>query len=256
MRIYNGQFSTSHDQSNTSMLGTSVVVWYHGVKHEVEPVTSGYRFMLVYDLFHTTAHPQPSLPSHSTLINRLSNILTAWKDDKTYKSPDKLIYLFNIHYDREDLDLDSLVGEDSRRVAILEDLAKKHGFRIGLADTKVFLSGRVGDVGYQREQRRLADDYECGSDPDRCSVTESDDDVDDPEELEFVDSEVDSWSMEVEHLVDLQGDLIAEELEFDDRKETIPENIIDYMKDDIHDKQEYHKDTYRVSMLLYRNSMC
>ena len=43
------------DFSPNSLISTAVLAWYTDVKHEVKPVTSGYRLALTYNLIHVAS---------------------------------------------------------------------------------------------------------------------------------------------------------------------------------------------------------
>lgn len=219
---------------------TSVVAWYTGVEHAIKPITSGNRLVLLYNLVHTTSSPCPTLETNSSISNRLARVLKLWKNDRSGRSPEKIIYFLEGRYQDKKLKGSTLEGADARLLKMFEALAKKHGFSLGLATAKIVLKGPADDAGYRRDQwydrdmpswHRRPDDLESDSD-------------EDPDELSFV--EVTSSKLEIESMVYLDGTEFAYDLEFNnDMSEMIPRNPKDkmeYKEHDEHDEQDYGSD--------------
>ncbi|PWY95940.1 hypothetical protein BO94DRAFT_455780 [Aspergillus sclerotioniger CBS 115572] len=91
-----GDVIASHNNSrltfrtaSTSEYGFSWTAWYADVTHEVKPVTSGYRVVLIYNLIH-----RPSaalLEFHGSDAKRLTRLLLSWTraaDEGDIRSPD------------------------------------------------------------------------------------------------------------------------------------------------------------------------
>src|SRR5258708_15257033 len=104
-----GQVIVSHasttktiDFSPNSLLSTAVLAWYTDVKHEVKPVTSGYRLALTYNLIHVASPgvAQPVLPQTCDSVDRLRRVLTKWREDKYTEVPEVplLAYLLDHEY--------------------------------------------------------------------------------------------------------------------------------------------------------------
>lgn len=214
-----GDLSKVYDCSATSQLETTVLAWYTDVTHEIKPITSGYRLALSYNLIHTTKALRPALVRHDSLTEKLSKVLLAWQDQEN--APEKLLYLLDHKYSEANLRASALKGADAQRVALLDVLAKKYGFRLGLANAHCNLRGYAEDYG---PRRRRGGWYSGSEDSDEDNV-------------DF--AEVEEREMTIEHFVDLDGGLIAQKLEFDEETETIPVDLADSVESGPHDGQDY-----------------
>lgn len=54
VHLSHGPFSVVHDYSAQSQVETVVLSWYTDVAHKFQPITSGYRLALYYNLVHIT----------------------------------------------------------------------------------------------------------------------------------------------------------------------------------------------------------
>ena len=224
--LSHGDLSAVYDCSAQSQLDTTVFAWYTDVMHEIKPITSGFRLALSYNLVHTTTALRPALATNASLMDKLSRVLLAWRDDAHGRAPEKILYLLEHKYSEANLRAGALKGADAQKVAILEVLAKKHGFSLGLANAHCRLSGYADDDGdsYYRRDRWP-----------RCAYDEYDDG--DSDDVDF--AEVENRDMTIEHFVDLDGELIAEKLEFDEEEETIPADLAKTVESGQCDGQEY-----------------
>ncbi|OCH94338.1 hypothetical protein OBBRIDRAFT_801332 [Obba rivulosa] len=200
VRVSHGSVSETYDSAQSSRTSTSVLAWYTDVKHEVQTITSGYRLALSFNLVHTTTALRPALrPARSTHINtadRLEHVLLSWKHIGR-EAPRKIVYLLSHKYTTANLCGSALKGEDAQAVAMLNPLAKKHGFKLGLATVKCYVTGTAyEEYGY----------YGRG-----------------PLALEIAD-ETDS-SLSIENLVNLDGNDIVEKVDYEPGDEAIPENL-------------------------------
>lgn len=221
--LSHGDLSTVYDCSPKSQLETTVLSWYTDVKHEIKPITSGFRLALAYNLIHTTQSLRPALSTNSALVDRLSRVLLAWNNRNG--DPQKIVYLLDHKYSEANLKASALKGADAQRVAILEALAQRHGFRLGLANAHCHLSGYADDDG-GRHYRRGGWGYHDDSD-----------DSDMNGDVGF--AEVESRDMTIEHFVDLDGDLIADALEYEEESETIPADLTEDIESGECDDEEY-----------------
>ncbi|KIP06179.1 hypothetical protein PHLGIDRAFT_469915 [Phlebiopsis gigantea 11061_1 CR5-6] len=220
--LSHGELSTVYDCSTNSQHDTTVLAWYTDVKHEIKPITSGYRLALSYNLIHTTNSLRPALSANTALVEKLSRVLLTWNDDKNNHTPGKLVYLLDHKYSEANLRASALKGADAQKVAILEMLAKRHGFGLGLANAHCHLTGSADDDGGGYYERRR-DCYH--------------DEPSDNEDVDFL--EVYERDMTIEHFVDLDGDLISSTLDYDKVRETIPRDLTRSVEAGEHDEQEY-----------------
>jgi len=200
-----GQVVVSHasttktiDLAPNSLLSTAVLAWYTDVKHEVKPVTSGYRLALSYNLIHGAPSdvPMPTLPEMGNAMARIRRVLRKWRDERYEELPDMplLAYLLNHEYSQHDLGrgLKALKGVDAHRVRTLRDVAEELGYLVILARLEHNVSGAADDSYHHRRSRYSHYDYDYDDD---------DEDEDTPGMLEVIES-----STGITGLVDLNGD--------------------------------------------------
>ncbi len=156
----------------------------------MKPVTSGYRFVLTYNLIYTA----PGAPQTAASINngeiRLRNTLTLWKDrmhDST--APKSLAYILGHQYTEASLSFDQLKGRDRSIVRSLMDACEKEGFCIYLANVHREVEGGCGGYG--------------------------DDEWDDYGEFHKIE-DVCSDETFLRKVIDRQGSVVAERLKIDD----------------------------------------
>lgn len=155
-----GQVVVSHalttktiDFAPNSLLSTAVLAWYTDVKHEVKPITAGYRLALSYNLIHTAPPgvPKPLVPQVEDSVTRLRNVLRKWLEDRYEECPEPplLAYILDHKYSNNNLKegVKALKGVDAHRVTFLSQVAKDLGYMVGLASLKHCASGPGNDYG-------------------------------------------------------------------------------------------------------------
>lgn len=209
--------SAVYDCAKASKMGTSVMAWYTDITHEIKPVRSGYRLALSYNLIHTTRSLRPAIQSNAHIAANLERIFRDWKQDtKGERSPTKIVYRLDHSYSQANLNGSALKGKDAERVALLQPIAKKFGFKLGLAHVKLTLHGLWTDD--------YTDDSPTG----------------------FLEDTVSTDGATITHFVDLEGALISENLEFRWHKETVPEDIGQGLERAKADGEEYEEYTGNV----------
>ncbi|KAI0714887.1 hypothetical protein C8Q76DRAFT_784084 [Earliella scabrosa] len=226
VRVSHGGLSSTYDCSPTSLMRTSVLAWYTDVMHAVEPITSGHRLALAFNLVHTTQRLRPALGAQTKLVNEMRRILLAWKcKGRGGKGcPEKLVCMLAHKYSQANLRGSALKGADAHRVALLDVLARELGFHVGLANVVCHEHGYADDDGQ----------YRGGG-----GGWYSDDDSDEFDEGPVGMAEVEETAVSVENLVDLDGKMIRADVEFEAETETIPEDLVQQVLDGPVDKQEY-----------------
>lgn len=206
--------------SNTSLTGTTVLAWYTDITHEIKPITSGYRFALAYNLIHTTTSLRPAVSTSMNMVAKLRHILLSWKHAKD--APQKIIYMLEHQYSHANLSGSALKGKDAHVAGYLSALCKELNFHLGLANLSHNLSGYADDHGghCRYRGRHYYEDSE-----------ESEDEVD------F--GEVENIMTTIEHLVDLDGTLIRDDIDFEEEVETIPADLQSSIENGDYDDQEY-----------------
>lgn len=181
-----------YDCSEQSKVVTHVMAWFTDVKHEIKPVQSGYRLALSYNLIRTTETLRPPLQNNELLAENISRVLESWKGKRSDPSaPEKIIYRLSHEYSIANLKGSALKSVDGQRFSYLLPAAERHGFKIGLAYIDLHLSGSWAQ--------------------------------EDPFNKPF------EWhrteSARVNHLVDLEGNVLVDELAYDSKRETIPDDL-------------------------------
>lgn len=195
-----GQVVVSHasesktiDFAKDSLFSMALLAWYTDVKHEVKPVTSGYRLALSYNFIHVAPPgvPLPCLPEMQDTTNTLKRVLRKWRDEKYESSPNFMAYLLDHQYSPANLSqgLKTLKGVDLQRVSFVRPIAEELGFRVGIARLDHNVSGQGEDNGYNyHSRRRWYDDSDGDSDRETPDMYE-----------------VDSTTTTISGLVDLDG---------------------------------------------------
>ncbi|KAE8137651.1 hypothetical protein BDV38DRAFT_271224 [Aspergillus pseudotamarii] len=125
----------------TSEFGVSWAAWYADVTHEVKPVTSGYRVVLIYNLIH-----RPSaalLESRGSSTENITRLLESWA---CAAEADAIQYSDGWNNRIDDTCPPALIyGADQRRFAELRGACQRAGFDIFLANIEKKDMGAVED---------------------------------------------------------------------------------------------------------------
>lgn len=218
--LSHGSLSETYDCSAISALQTTVLSWYTDVTHAIKPITSGYRLALSYNVYHTTNTLRPSLPDTHSAVENLRRVLLSWKQTNGPGAPRKIIYLLDHKYSQANLKGSALKGLDAHKLAILQALAKELDFRLGLANLERCLKGYAEDHGCSYGRRRHYFDEDS-----------------DEDDVDFAEVE-EQWTT-INNLVDLEGQMLEEEMDFDEEGECIPSDLAEAVEDGSHDDQDY-----------------
>ncbi|KAG8958289.1 hypothetical protein FRC00_002870 [Tulasnella sp. 408] len=220
LHLSHGGDSVRIDTSSRSLSSTSVVAWYSDVTHAIQPVTSGYRLALSYNIMHAPATGSsrrssiPRLPSSHEAIQLLRGAFLAWRNQVFDRNvPMKIVSLLDHKYTQATLKHRGrklLKGIDAYRVSHLERVAREYGFRLGLAILECHVDGVPEAPGeYDR--------YYCDPDPDASEEEQ--------EGHEWVMEEVLEQQMSITGLVDLMGRELLERVKHGDDTQMIPEEL-------------------------------
>ncbi|PIL31358.1 hypothetical protein GSI_06057 [Ganoderma sinense ZZ0214-1] len=230
VHVSHGGFSETYEHSARSQTETTVLAWYTDVEHAVKPITSGYRLALSFNVIHTTNSLRPVVSKASDAAVRLRRILKSWAEDN-YDAPDKIIYLLDHKYSQANMSGSALKGSDAHLVAMLDSVGRPLGFHLGLANLTCTQRGSAVDSGcgyrgYGRRRGGWGSWY--------------DDEDEDEDEDEFVEmEEVEQTDVDIEHLVDMDGKLIRETINFDVETDVIPQEVAEEITASHHDDQSY-----------------
>jgi hypothetical protein len=167
-----GALEVSHGGKLATYRGSksalSFVAFYGDCRHQVKPVTSGYRVVLTYNLLLRGKAASSTVDLDPELVGSLARCL-----DEHFASPvgaDRLVYLLDHEYTRRGLDWSRLKGADARRVTVLKAAAERAGCDVvlALADVHEMWSAYESDerdrwYGRSRYSRWDEDDDELDS---------------------------------------------------------------------------------------------
>lgn len=126
--------------------------FYADCRHEVHPVTEGWRLTLIYNLCRTGTAPEP--PHYDTERARLAALLRQWPED----GPAKLVYPLEHAYTPASLSFAALKGADAARAAVLTAAAEDAGCDLHLALLTIEESGSAEYCGDYRRRRWRGDE--------------------------------------------------------------------------------------------------
>jgi predicted 2-oxoglutarate/Fe(II)-dependent dioxygenase YbiX len=153
--------------------------FYADCVHEVLPVTSGCRLVLVYNLLRPGKGRLPLPPNHEREQAGIESLLQRWCADKTAPddtTPEKLVYLLEHAYTPAELSFPALKGADAAAASVLTAAARQSDCDLHVALLTIAEGGWAEHTGNSRS-------YRWGSDDD-------DDDDDDEDDDDFEIGEV------------------------------------------------------------------
>lgn len=220
---------------------TKTCIRYADVVHSVEPVTSGHRVVLTYNLVAKGLQPPPSLQDLQVHVDQVRHTLKRW--DRT-GSPEFLVYKLEHNYTNASIRAADLKGTDIHRVRCLMHLQKELGLRLLLGSLEKSVSGscepnyRSYSGGYRSWRRNYYYD-------------ESEEEDEGPH---HIDEEIES-SLTLVSVVDLQGNVVARNVGVDEDEHIVQRG---YLGDREPDDEDYEGHTgnagaqathwYRVSL--------
>ena len=131
----------------------SHVAWaafYADCVHRLEPIESGHRLVLVYNLLLADAGSRPRVPDHQASVRSAIEVLARWSQAP---SPTKLIALLDHHYTQAGLSFAALKGRDRAVASVLVDAAAAADCVCHLAMVSIFESGAAEPVEHRRRGR-------------------------------------------------------------------------------------------------------
>lgn len=140
---------------------TTLIAFYADCRHEVRPVTSGYRVALTLNLFldRAAAVAAPRGPSVDTLTERVRAYFATerpprWGHGPSRGTPERLVYLLDHQYTPKGLAWTHLKNGDARRAAVLREVAERLDCEIVLALADIHESWSCEDEDFGRWHRR------------------------------------------------------------------------------------------------------
>ncbi|UNI17917.1 hypothetical protein JDV02_004224 [Purpureocillium takamizusanense] len=182
---------------SSSATAQSYLAWYSDVSHEVLPVTSGYRWVLTFNLTLDTSIERPLVGGHQSQMRAVRQILTGWLGVAPESRQNKcLLHVLDHDYTEANMSIGALKARDLAQVQALRDLSTELGY-------EVFLG-----LLTKEELGTLDADY------DHYHYDHYDDDDDESEEGGFHDlADVCSTNHSFKTLFGLDGRMIAQEVD-------------------------------------------
>ena len=178
----------------------SFVAFYGDCRHQVKPVTSGYRVVLTYNLLLDARRPSSPGAPDPELVASLARCL----EDHfgLHAAPDRLVYMLDHEYTARGLDWSRLKGGDARQVDLLRAAAGAGGCEVvlALADVHETWSAFEPDRRSRYRRSRYGDWYD---------EDDEDDDVDEDGSDDYELDELIESEITLEHWVDASGDRVT-----------------------------------------------
>lgn len=194
----------------TSESEYSYICWYSDVSHQVLPVTSGYRWVLTYNLALDPSKVRPSAGLQRSETHGLRHTLRRWLLHDKESRPDHMYYKLDHEYTQASISLDALKNRDLACVQTLKDISSELPVNIFLALL-------------EKEHVRYFDQFDDGM---YWGLEEVDDEEEEEEEDEDdIDtrdspgqSECSETRYSVNSLVELNGQKVADGMCLDETK--------------------------------------
>ncbi|RSM14197.1 hypothetical protein CDV31_005533 [Fusarium ambrosium] len=214
----------------SSTYAQSCAFWYSDVSHEVLPITSGYRWVLTYNLALDPTQPCPSASLLSQINTQpLRQALNRWLAEDPEKRENEYFYHVLDHdYTEASISLNALKAHDLIRVQALKEECSKLPVDIYLALLEKMESGSVEYCPDPYDRRSF---YRGGY---YGGYGDYDDDDDEDEDGFHALDEVFESSHKVLTLVDLDGHTVTKGLELDE-EDILQEDAFE----DIDGREEY-----------------
>lgn len=136
----------------------SYACWYTDIVHEVLPVTSGYRWVLTYNLTIDPSKPRPSAGLQTPEMENLSYILRKWiKWGKGRRGMEHAYYTLDHQYTQASISCKTLKDRDLTCVEALKEVASTLQLDVFLATLEKKESGTCEyEDSYDENEERIS----------------------------------------------------------------------------------------------------
>lgn len=143
VEIAYGPATTEYDIDRASENTVSAIAWYADAVYKAQPIVSGYRLALSYEITHVLPSPVPSLPSMLDNLTNLRHLLRRWApEDSSHPMPHMLTFILKSIYREDESGVGILTRNDGHK---LKPVAESLGFKLFFAVLDCHLSGDVDD---------------------------------------------------------------------------------------------------------------
>ncbi|KAF4985664.1 hypothetical protein FGRMN_11132 [Fusarium graminum] len=153
---------------SSSFWDMSCASWYSDVSHEVQPVTSGYRWILAFNLALDQSLPPPAAGYSSGQIRSIRHCIRRWLAQDKQARPNRYVYhVLDHEYTEANVSFRSLKGDDSTRISALVEACRglPVTFFIALLEKKEFGSVYMDPWLKGKKRRWYEDEIDYGEDP-------------------------------------------------------------------------------------------
>ena len=201
---HRGQSKIFH---TSSTFDHNYISWYADVTHEVKPIISGHRLVLVYNLIQYSTGPTLSATVLAREKKELSSILSSWTRGATKENPKAPIFLtyqLDHRYTDASLQFQSLKGVDKVKAEYLREICPQVGVGFHLVSME------------RTEYGPCEDDYHehgYGHGYDESEEDEEENDISGAAHtLEGILQE----SIQLKRMIDLDGSVIARDISIEE----------------------------------------
>ncbi|MEX2607411.1 MAG: 2OG-Fe(II) oxygenase [Kiritimatiellia bacterium] len=216
LRIRHADQEVSLDLCPLESAEIRFAAFYADCEHEVEPITSGNRICLVYNLLRKQGD-MPSAPADDrTAVRAVEKALREWDaaNRDPYEIPRKIVYLLEHKYTESALSLHALKGEDAALARVLRVAAEQADFELHLAMV------HIEEYGY------FEGFYDYGEEPDEFDIEDA--------VADERDAYVDSWR-------DANDEPVGYgQMQFDPAEDLLPPGALDAESPD---EENFHGNT-------------
>ena len=194
---HDGQTKRIDFGAKENQFKTQYAAFYADCEHEIEPVESGYRICLIYNLA-TVGKQQPAAPQYAEVVSKAAELLRSLFADKTSEL-NKIAIPFEHQYSAAGLDPAQLKGPDRARADVLVRVAESLDYACYFALLTHWESGTpdYSTIDFDPYRRRRS----YGRSYDDDDEQEGDDGDDSQAEMEEVFDE----SLSLDHWLDAHG---------------------------------------------------
>lgn len=188
----------------SSKVAQGFMSWYSDVQHEVLPVTSGYRWVLTYNLALDPSAERPSARLVRAGVSHLRRALRQWLSEAAgSQQVQPLIYPLDHHYTEASISLKAFKGRDVAVVQALRDISSELPMNVflGILEKTAMGSCGGGEYGGCYGRRSYYD-----------SPDDEDHDQDDDKDWHSLDDDIET-TFAIKKLVDLNGVHLAEDID-------------------------------------------
>lgn len=162
--IRHGEQEVTLDLSSDDPAEAAYAAFYADCLHEVKPIQSGSRLVLIYNLIREGRGALPQVPTLEPQRTLAAAVLGAWRNALTHGDdalPKKLIYPLDHVYTPAQFGFEHLKGADIARAEVMRQAAQAQDCEFYLAMVSLSESGSANQVdGYYHRGRRYRDDDE------------------------------------------------------------------------------------------------